>query len=41
MATDAAALGSVTCPSRICAEMLPALMEDCEDSIEHVSEEGQ
>eukprot|EP01052_Picozoa_sp_SAG31_P042092 SAG31_NODE_6575_length_1966_cov_3.850027_1_plen_545_part_10 len=41
LAADAAALGSVICPSRTCAEMLPALMEDCKDSIQHVSAEGQ
>ena len=34
---DAATFALVVCPSRSCSEMLPALLEDCAASIDHVS----
>ena len=34
---DAATFALVVCPSRDCSEMLPALLEDCAASIDHVS----
>ena len=35
--TDTSTFALVVCPSRDCSEMLPALLEDCAASIDHVS----